>query len=59
MDTYGYGKDTDYLSTISLLEEARPLGISGRVGRWFEELEEEFRSERYEYDPLVDFPRDI
>ena len=52
-------KDNDYLSTISLLEEVRPQGMTGRIGRWFQELEEEFRNQRTEYDPFIDFPRDI
>ena len=59
MDSYVNGKETDYLSTISLLEEVRPVGIAARVGRWFAELEEEFADQRFEYDPLLDFPRDI
>ena len=59
MDTYINIKESDYLNTISVSEDVRPLGIGGRIGRWFEELEEEFRTQRLEFDPLIDFPRDI
>ena len=51
--------DHDYLGTVSLLEEAKPRGIVGRVGRWMEDIEEEFRTERAGYEPLFDFPRDM
>jgi hypothetical protein len=59
MDTYINAKDTDYLNGITVCEDARPLGIGERIGRWFEELEEEFRTQRIEFDPMIDFPRDI
>lgn len=59
MDTYFNGKETDYLSGMAVLEEVRPLGVTGRVNRWFEELAEEMRTQRLDFDPLLDFPRDI
>lgn len=59
METYVNGKETDYFSGMSVLEEVRPLGMTGRVGRWIVELAEEFRTQQLEFDPLLDFPRDI
>ena len=59
MDISFSTNEHDYLSTVSLLEEAKPRGIVGHLGRWIEELEEEFRSERSGYEPLFDFPRDM
>ena len=49
----------DYLSTVSLLEDAKPRGIVGHIGRWLEELQDEFRGESSGYEPLFDFPRDM
>lgn len=52
-------KNNDCMNSVSLLEEVRPQGLLGRAGRWFQELEEEFKNQRMEFDPLIDFPRDI
>jgi hypothetical protein len=52
-------KDTDYLSTISLLEDVRTRGMTGRGGRWDEEREEDLRIQRLEFDSLFDQSEDM
>ena len=59
MDISFSTNEHDYLSTVALLEDAKPRGIVGHVERWLEALEEEFRGERSGYEPLFDFPRDM